>query len=141
MKKFTKLLSLLLAVLMAASLATAAFADGHPSVVRVQISGDVGSMAPWAPDGNGRTNAFGKRHARYSERFAFPRCRSFRTARRGYSHCGYTPVFLKRSQCSAYIDLRKIRSRFLHRPFSVGYMRLVRNDLLFLCRIFRLGRH
>ena len=39
MKKFTKLLSLLLAVLMAASLATAAFADGHPSVVRVQISG------------------------------------------------------------------------------------------------------
>lgn len=58
MKKITKLLSLLLAVLMAASLATAAFADGHPSVVRVQISGDVGSMAPWAPDGNGRTNVF-----------------------------------------------------------------------------------
>ena len=58
MKKFTKLLSLLLAVLMAASLATAAFADGHPSVVRVQISSDVGSMAPWAPDGNGRTNVF-----------------------------------------------------------------------------------
>lgn len=58
MKKFTKLLSLLLAVLMAASLATAAFADGHPSVVRVQIGGDVGSMAPWAPDGGGRTVVF-----------------------------------------------------------------------------------
>lgn len=58
MKKFTKLLSLLLAALMVASLTISAFADGHPSVVRIQISGDVGSMAPWAPDGNGRTNVF-----------------------------------------------------------------------------------
>ena len=59
MKNFKKLISLLLAIVVVASLSAAAFAEGgRTSVVRVQIGGDVGTMAPWAPDGNGRTNVF-----------------------------------------------------------------------------------
>lgn len=59
MKKFRKLMSLLLVIVMIAALSAAAFAeDGRTSSVKVQIGGDVGTMAPWAPDGNGRTNVF-----------------------------------------------------------------------------------
>ncbi len=59
MKKFTRLISLVMAVMMIVSLSAAAFADGgRASVVKIQIGGDVGTMAPWAPDGNGRTAVF-----------------------------------------------------------------------------------
>ena len=54
MKRFTKLLSLLLAILMIAPLTNAAFADGTFSVVRIQIGADIGSTSPWASDGGGR---------------------------------------------------------------------------------------
>lgn len=61
MKKFKQCLSLALAFVLTFALmagATGTAKAEAPSVVKIQIGGDVGTMAPWAPDGNGRTNVF-----------------------------------------------------------------------------------